>query len=1050
MSITLKTGARNSPLSITQTTAAIGQLQKILPAVEWEIVEMSSPGDRDKKSDLRKSDPDFFTRDIDNALLTGKIDCAVHSAKDLPYPVNPEIDWFWLPWREDPRDVLIFPENYDSGGNTEQSALKIGISSERRAEYCRQRFPNAELLPIRGNIDERIAQLDDGKYDMLIMAAAGLKRLGLTERINEYISLQEMPSPPGQGYLALTFRAGDKRFETIRKLFVKPVVFAGSGAGDPEFATLAAINALKQCEVCLYDSLAPEELLSNLPDNAEAVYVGKRSGQHSKKQGEICELLTEYARHGKNIVRLKGGDPGVFGRLAEEVDALDALSLPFRVIPGISSLNVAASGTGMLLTRRGLSRGFSVMTPREAGSAKFAEIDGSEYSKFPLAFFMGTAVMKDIVKNLIAEGRNPNEPAAVVCGAGTTEENIISGTIANIAEKYVEQKKSSQPGLLLIGPTADKKYLYKNHGALAGKKVLITCSEALQKKTLCELRNYGATPIQLPLIKTQFSQSAHSPSVVQPSPVVHTESNSLQNIKTTQNSTSLDPALDFINFDYGNDLDSTKRTLPHWGQSGVTYFITFRLADSIPQSTINKIKEERELWIKQHSSPVADNNNLNSSSITSQHNTLSAHSPSVVQPSPVVHAESHSSQNIKTTPNSSTHSSFSFAELSPLEKREYYRLFSKKIQYLLDYGTGSCCLKKPEIGKIVADSLQYYNGEKYQLGEWVVMPNHVHVVVTPLGENTLPDIIHGWKSFTAHRINKIIGGTGQLWQHESYDHIVRNREQLDAIEKYIRKNPGKIGLKQYYASFMAGEKVEGEGGNNRCRVGKVVGVSENQACTSGDACTTEGGRVNNIWCQDLTTEGESADWYLFTSPSSVRIFFDEIMKNCDIRRLPKIMVCGPGTACEFRKFHIEPDLIASQNYGAAGILESAKSALKTGEKIVRWCSDKAGKELSCELRRFGCSVEDVILYHNTVINYDNLPDFDSAIFASASAVNAFISNFGADALSGKVVSVIGQPTLDAVNSAGIKCTTVKAYEATIPGTCAKLAEFYINNKLITL
>ena len=234
----LKTGARNSALSITQTKNTVKELEQVFPSVVWDIVPMSSPGDRDKRSDLRKSDPDFFTRDVDEALINGEIDCAIHSAKDLPYPLRKEIDWFWLPWREDPRDVLV---GKVSGKQNEEkkepntptlqhSNLRIGISSERREEYCRERFPDAELLPIRGNIEERVAQLDEGKYDLLIMAAAGLKRLGMEDRISEYIPLTEMPPPLGQGFIAVTFRTGDSRFETMRKLFVKPVIFAGGGS----------------------------------------------------------------------------------------------------------------------------------------------------------------------------------------------------------------------------------------------------------------------------------------------------------------------------------------------------------------------------------------------------------------------------------------------------------------------------------------------------------------------------------------------------------------------------------------------------------------------------------------------------------------------------------------------------------------------------------------------------------------------------------------------------------------------------------------------------
>ena len=108
--INVLVGARGSSLSIAQTRSALTDLHKILPAVQFKLQKVSTPGDRDKKKDLRVSPADFFTKDLDDALLSGKIDCAVHSAKDLPEPMPEGIDWFWLPWSEDARDVIIMPE----------------------------------------------------------------------------------------------------------------------------------------------------------------------------------------------------------------------------------------------------------------------------------------------------------------------------------------------------------------------------------------------------------------------------------------------------------------------------------------------------------------------------------------------------------------------------------------------------------------------------------------------------------------------------------------------------------------------------------------------------------------------------------------------------------------------------------------------------------------------------------------------------------------------------------------------------------------------------
>ncbi len=190
--------------------------------------------------------------------------------------------------------------------------------------------------------------------------------------------------------------------------------------------------------------------------------------------------------------------------------------------------------------------------------------------------------------------------------------------------------------------------------------------------------------------------------------------------------------------------------LPHWQQGSVWYFITFRLADSIPAKVAEQIKADREMWLKTNKKDVQGG-------------------------------------------------------YSKEQLKEYYRLFSEKTEKLLDNGIGSCILKKPGLAQIVADALHYFNNKRYVLDEWVIMPNHVHLLVKPIGDHKLQDILHSWKSFTANEINKRTGNKGQLWMHESYDHIVRNEKALDAIRHYIRQNPVKAHLKE--GSFLS--KVSG-------------------------------------------------------------------------------------------------------------------------------------------------------------------------------------------------------------------------------------------------
>jgi len=129
--------------------------------------------------------------------------------------------------------------------------------------------------------------------------------------------------------------------------------------------------------------------------------------------------------------------------------------------------------------------------------------------------------------------------------------------------------------------------------------------------------------------------------------------------------------------------------------------------------------------------------------------------------------------------------------LSLREIAEYRRLFSARYEDLLDAGSGACVLRDPTLAGIVCSALRHFEGHRYHLDEFVIMPNHVHVLVKPLPGHGLVSILHSWKSFTAKRINRHLGTTGQLWQHESYDHLVRSEAALNAIRRYIRANPTK-------------------------------------------------------------------------------------------------------------------------------------------------------------------------------------------------------------------------------------------------------------------
>ena len=508
--IVLRIGSRRSRLALVQAREAVSEIARWLPTVSAEVVPMSSPGDRDRQADLQTCPPDFFTRDLDQAVLDGTVDCAIHSAKDLPDPVAEGLDWFWTPGGSDPRDALVLPTGMAS--DMAPRPLRVGVSSARRTIYVRQRFPQATILPVRGNIEDRLRQLDEGAFDAIIMAGAALLRLGLPGRITEWIPLQQLPSPDGQGRLAMTFRTHDPIMSRLRSLFVRPVVFVGAGPGGAGLCTVAGKQELEHGDVCLHDALVHADILEWLPKEARRIFVGKRGGRESIGQKAICALLARYCRRGLRVVRLKGGDPGIFGRLAEEIETLDNLRLPHRVVPGISSLCSATTGTGLLQTRRGLARGFSALTPRKAGGG-LAPIDSEARSRLPLALFMARSALPETVADLLRNGQRPHTCASLVFNSGCDDEWIVAGHLDDILQKWANaraqrEELAESPALFLVGDMASDRFIYRQWGAFQGARILLTCSSVLLERAARSVLSFGGRPVLRPMIRLTPEDSA--------------------------------------------------------------------------------------------------------------------------------------------------------------------------------------------------------------------------------------------------------------------------------------------------------------------------------------------------------------------------------------------------------------------------------------------------------------------------------------------------------------------------------------------------------------
>lgn len=214
------------------------------------------------------------------------------------------------------------------------------------------------------------------------------------------------------------------------------VYLVGAGPGDPGLLTVRGLELLHQAEVVVYDRLVNPILLEELPPEATRIFVGKLTGFHSLPQEQINEILITHARRGLLVVRLKGGDPFIFGRGAEEAEALLEAAIPFEVVPGVSSAVAVPAYAGIPLTHRELSSSFAVITGHEACKAE-PSVDWERLSTAvdTLVILMGLKNLPLIVAKLLAHGRSPATPVALIRWGTTESQETLTGTLADITDK---------------------------------------------------------------------------------------------------------------------------------------------------------------------------------------------------------------------------------------------------------------------------------------------------------------------------------------------------------------------------------------------------------------------------------------------------------------------------------------------------------------------------------------------------------------------------------------------------------------------------------------
>jgi uroporphyrinogen III methyltransferase/synthase len=293
------------------------------------------------------------------------------------------------------------------------------------------------------------------------------------------------------------------------------VYLVGGGPGDPGLLTARALELIAQADVILYDRLIPPEALEGARADSELLFVGKEGGGESVPQEQTEALMVSRAREGRTVLRLKGGDPFVFGRGGEEALTLREAGIAFEVVPGITAGVAAAAYAGIPVTHRGLATGVALITGHtraDAPDGEEGDLDWKGLAAFPgtLVFYMGVRQLPHIARALIDAGRLPSEPVAIVERGTLPDQRAVCGTLATIAER-ASQAGIRPPSITIVGPVAELAGIleWQPPRPLRGRTIAVTRARAQASGLARDLRALGASVVQAPVIRTRsLAQSA--------------------------------------------------------------------------------------------------------------------------------------------------------------------------------------------------------------------------------------------------------------------------------------------------------------------------------------------------------------------------------------------------------------------------------------------------------------------------------------------------------------------------------------------------------------
>lgn len=608
----IRIGTRKSLLAQAQTRIVAEKIKEIAPEVTIEILPINTEGDlRLDKSLGSFGGKGVFTKELEQALLDGRIHMAVHSAKDMPMDFPEGLGIGAVVERAEWEDVIVTRDGKPLKAMAPGTV--IGTGSLRRSLQLKILNPKIQTKEIRGNVQTRLRKLEEGSYDAIVLARAGLERLrrdaqkyaeaeekkaDFYDRFHyEILNSDEFLPAAGQAILAVEIseksmedadfakicrKLNDKKAEgqllaersflryigggcnapvcafswpegnrfymkggfardgrhmifdevqgdrtALEKLGEKlakklktggsrctesvqsdshgKVFLVGAGPGDAGLVTVKGLWCIRHADVIVYDYLASDALLNEAGENAELIYAGKQSGHHHMFQEDIQKILLEKALEGKTVVRLKGGDPFIFGRGGEEALALSAADIPFEIVPGVSSAYSVPAYAGIPVTHRGIASQVHFITGHEQVKAA-SDIDYGALaaSGGTLVFLMGIKRLAEICEALIQHGKDKNTPAAVIRNGTTGSQKEVIATLETIAGTCKEAD-IKPPGILVVGEVAglSEKIGWRQKQPLTGKQVLLTGTRELVRKQHRSLLTKGAESIDMSLIYTE-------------------------------------------------------------------------------------------------------------------------------------------------------------------------------------------------------------------------------------------------------------------------------------------------------------------------------------------------------------------------------------------------------------------------------------------------------------------------------------------------------------------------------------------------------------------